>query len=161
MTAALRVLNRNPENLMDRTSTKEGDEELGSPLAEYLASLDTHDVEQRCINADPNYGGMWFHCKEHPYVCCGPSLLGRSCQLNRCAAFVVGLHRYDTAVEVIRRAKVLMCLDIAAALTDEEHVPITFGVSASFTSFCPDIHGVDMPPHMHRRLLFGSDQIIA
>ena len=88
----------------------------------------------RCINADPNYGGMWFHCKEHPY---------------------------DTAFEVIRRAKVLMCLDIAAALTDEEHIPISFGASASFTSFCPDIHGVAMSRHMHRRLLFGSDQIIA
>lgn len=132
LSAALRVLGRNPSDLVDRTTPREGDDEL--PLAEYLAGVDTHEVEQRCINADPNYGGMWFHCKEHPY---------------------------DTACEVLRRAKVLLCMDIAAALTDEEHVPITFGEYASFASFCPDISGVTMSRLMYRRMLFGSDQIIA
>ncbi|KAH3765355.1 Pre-mRNA-splicing factor CLF1 [Pelomyxa schiedti] len=29
-------------------------------------SCDTRGIEQRCINAEPNYGPMWLHCKIHP-----------------------------------------------------------------------------------------------
>jgi la-related protein 1 len=28
-----------------------------------LEQVDTSVLEQRCVNADPNYGSMWFHCK--------------------------------------------------------------------------------------------------
>lgn len=43
----LRVLQRNPFDVDDRTTVREGDAEL--PLAEHLARFDTSDVEQRCV----------------------------------------------------------------------------------------------------------------
>ena len=39
----------------------------------------------RCINADPNYGSMWFHCKTRPF---------------------------DTAKQVLKRAKAILCCEI-------------------------------------------------
>jgi len=31
-----------------------------------LSSIDTSDLELRCSNADPNYGLLWFHCRQRP-----------------------------------------------------------------------------------------------
>ncbi len=31
----------------------------------YLESVDTSDIERNCMNADPNYGTLWFHCKRN------------------------------------------------------------------------------------------------
>jgi tetratricopeptide (TPR) repeat protein len=31
-----------------------------------LMEADAKRIEQLCINADPNYGPLWFHCKNHP-----------------------------------------------------------------------------------------------
>ena len=46
--------------------------------------LDTSDLELRCSSADPNYGHLWFQCRESPI---------------------------DTAREVIARAKSMMTAD--------------------------------------------------
>jgi hypothetical protein len=35
-------------------------------LKKYFVELDISSVERKCVNADPNYGAMWFHCKSHP-----------------------------------------------------------------------------------------------
>jgi hypothetical protein len=35
-------------------------------LLEHGAHADTSSVEQACVNADPNYGALWLHCKRHP-----------------------------------------------------------------------------------------------
>jgi hypothetical protein len=32
-------------------------------VTKMLHAVDTSVLEQRCVNADPNYGSMWFHCK--------------------------------------------------------------------------------------------------
>mmetsp|Transcript_11868 Transcript_11868/g.13801 ORF Transcript_11868/g.13801 Transcript_11868/m.13801 type:complete len:1213 (-) Transcript_11868:1358-4996(-) len=47
--------------------------------------LDTSALEQRCVNADPNYGALWFHCKRGPF---------------------------DTARQVLRTAKTLLIAEI-------------------------------------------------
>lgn len=31
-----------------------------------LGAVNTSDLERRCVNADPNYGILWFHCKRKP-----------------------------------------------------------------------------------------------
>jgi len=35
-------------------------------VAEDFVRVDTKDLEIRCVNADPNYGSMWFHCRQKP-----------------------------------------------------------------------------------------------
>ena len=47
LSEALRVLRRNTYDLVDRTTPRDDDEAV--PLAEFLAGLDTSEVEQRCV----------------------------------------------------------------------------------------------------------------
>mmetsp|Transcript_17759 Transcript_17759/g.21649 ORF Transcript_17759/g.21649 Transcript_17759/m.21649 type:complete len:664 (+) Transcript_17759:85-2076(+) len=47
--------------------------------------IDTRALEQRCVNADPNYGALWFHCKRGPF---------------------------DTARQVLRTAKKLLIAEL-------------------------------------------------
>jgi tetratricopeptide (TPR) repeat protein len=35
-------------------------------LLEHGRNARTRRLEQLCVNADPNYGLMWLHCKKHP-----------------------------------------------------------------------------------------------
>lgn len=55
---------------------------LNSSLADVV---DTSELELRCCNADPNYGKLWFHCRQRPA---------------------------DTARTVLRRAKSLIAKDL-------------------------------------------------
>ena len=126
-----------------------------------LVTLLHHVMTFRCINADPNYGGMWFHCKDHPCVLRVSAVAGRFGVPPNTFRGCLAACRSDTAVQIIRRAKILLCLDLAAAFLDEDHIPMTFGTSATVTSFCPDVQGVVLSPSLRGRLLFGSDQIIA
>jgi len=32
-----------------------------------MLNSDTSDLDQKCVNADPNYGALWFHCKRGPF----------------------------------------------------------------------------------------------
>lgn len=50
-----------------------------------LHNVNTTFLEQRCVNADPNYGALWFHCKRGPF---------------------------DTARQVLRTAKLLLIAEI-------------------------------------------------
>ena len=40
---------------------------LNVDIQELLSTVDMSVVERRCVNADPNYGYMWFHCKVRPF----------------------------------------------------------------------------------------------
>jgi len=34
---------------------------------ENMLAYDTSELELKCVNADPNYGALWFHCKRGPF----------------------------------------------------------------------------------------------
>ena len=53
--------------------------------SDVLNNYDTSRIEQRCVNADPNYGGLWFHCKRGPF---------------------------DTARQVLRMAKQILAVEL-------------------------------------------------
>jgi len=53
--------------------------------AEDFIRVDTKELELRCVNADPNYGSMWFHCRQKPS---------------------------DTARSILWRAKSMMALEL-------------------------------------------------
>mmetsp|Transcript_41132 Transcript_41132/g.66247 ORF Transcript_41132/g.66247 Transcript_41132/m.66247 type:complete len:1159 (+) Transcript_41132:364-3840(+) len=50
-----------------------------------MLKCDTSELELRCVNADPNYGALWFHCKRGPF---------------------------DTARQVLRTAKKLLIAEL-------------------------------------------------
>jgi tetratricopeptide (TPR) repeat protein len=52
------ILSRDAESLRILNSSVE--------LKSHLRKLNTIMIERKCLNADPNYGSMWFYCKRHP-----------------------------------------------------------------------------------------------
>ena len=47
-------------------TTVEGDARATAACLASLNRVNTSDLERRCVNADPNYGILWFHCKRKP-----------------------------------------------------------------------------------------------
>jgi tetratricopeptide (TPR) repeat protein len=69
--------------------------------------LDVSILQLRCANADPNYGSLWFHCRE------GPTDTARRV-LARALEFVVvelRAHAYIYILAFIRRFAVMKCFE--------------------------------------------------
>eukprot|EP00668_Euglena_longa_P003803 GGOE01004460.1.p1 GENE.GGOE01004460.1~~GGOE01004460.1.p1 ORF type:complete len:1251 (-),score=281.32 GGOE01004460.1:762-3953(-) len=109
-------------------------------------------LEQLCINAEPNYGPMWYHCKLHP------------------------LH---STPQVLRNAKAMLQVEMAQYKAAYQqaivtHQPSKHGLqrplgtapsqSSAFMTGLPSLNGMyrnvhALPAFLRRRIIFGSEHI--
>eukprot|EP00667_Euglena_gracilis_P000456 EG_transcript_456 len=109
-------------------------------------------LEQLCINAEPNYGPMWFHCKLHP--------LHSTRQVLRTAKTMLqtemAQHKaaYQQAIVAHQAAK----------LASHRSPGSTPALSPTFVTGLPSLNEMyrnvhALPSFLRRRIIFGSEHI--
>ncbi|GBG29162.1 Pre-mRNA-splicing factor CLF1 [Hondaea fermentalgiana] len=144
-----------------------------------MMACDTSDIELRCVNADPNYGALWFHCKRGPFDTARQVLrTAKSLMIEELTKFravyreaiVESIHRKrDTAARQISRAK----SRTTPALAGGEDRWLTERLepmhdAKSYANFSTGLLSVNwLGEHVgllvdreRRKFLFGSDQIV-
>jgi len=77
----------------------------------FLNIADVPELELYCANADPNYGLLWFHCRESP-TDTARTVLSRA---KKKLSFELGKHAHVYIAAIIRRAGVAAALGIVDA----------------------------------------------
>jgi len=144
-----------------------------------MLRCDTSDIELRCVNADPNYGALWFHCKRGPFDTARQVLrtakglmIEELCKFRAVyrEAIAESIHRkQDHAARQVARAKSRTTPALAGGedrwLTERlESVP----GADTYANFSTGLLSVNwLGEHVgllidreRRKFLFGSDQIV-
>lgn len=130
-------------------------DEARERLRTQLEEVDLGAVERACVNADPNYGSMWFHCKARPFDTAS-KVLRRATKLwidQMCAAFNPLAARADDAASSESKGEEAS-VDSTAVARDGQ---------SAFRELAPfgmDDRLAGAPRSVRRKLLYGSDQIM-
>ncbi|KAH3762549.1 Pre-mRNA-splicing factor CLF1 [Pelomyxa schiedti] len=132
-------------------------------------SCDTDNIEQRCINAEPNYGPMWLHCKTHP-LDSSRQVLRTAKQLlikalaDKCpvGAGSAGNHSTITALSLPpanQPGEVPPNTSSASAPSSPKDQPDDEATNSLFNLNAMHQCHAGVIPAERRKLIFGSDQI--
>lgn len=74
--------------------------------AKFLNVLDTLELELHCSSADPNYGGVWFQCRNSP-IASAAEVVDRAKSLLACD---IAQYSFLYVAALVRRAAILFLL---------------------------------------------------